>query len=96
MCEQLGIIDTYNALPTDKKAHTSPSSMLQMFLLYKHGVATMDRNSFGKVGVTNEHFLRLSIATSMERLQEGVSRMRTAATDRDGFQAFLREEKMYA
>lgn len=96
MCEQLGIIETYNALPADKKAHTSPSSMLQMFLLYKHGVATMDRNSFGKVGVTNEHFLRLSIATSMERLQEGVSRMRTAATDRDGFQAFLREEKMYA
>jgi bifunctional pyridoxal-dependent enzyme with beta-cystathionase and maltose regulon repressor activities len=56
----------------------------------------MDRNSFGKVGAEGQHFLRLSIATSLERLKEGVERMRKAATDRDGFQAFLTEEKLYA
>jgi bifunctional pyridoxal-dependent enzyme with beta-cystathionase and maltose regulon repressor activities len=69
--------------------------MLQMFLLYRHGVATMDRNSFGKVGADGQHFLRLSIATSLERLKEGVARISRAATDVDGFQAFLSEEGLY-
>jgi aspartate/methionine/tyrosine aminotransferase len=96
MCEQLGIIDTYNKFPKNKQERTSPSAMLQMFLLYKYGVATMDRNSFGKIGAEGQHFLRLSIATSLDRLKEGVERMCKAATDRDGFQAFLAEEKLYA
>jgi aspartate aminotransferase/aminotransferase len=95
ICEQVGIIDAYRALPAAAQSHTSPSSMLQMFLLYKYGVATMDRNSFGKVGVKDQHFLRLSIATSLDRLKEGVSRIRTASTDRDGFAAFMKEEKLY-
>ena len=95
LCERLGIIDAYNKLPEDRRRRTSPSSMLQMFLLYRYGVATMDRNSFGKIGAEGQHFLRLSIATSLERLQEGVERMRKASTDKEGFAAFLREEKMY-
>ena len=95
MCEQLGILDAYGKLSSERRSRTSPSSMLQMFLLYRYGVATMDRNSFGKVGAEGQHFLRLSIATSLDRLQEGVQRMHRAATDVDGFAAFLREEKMY-
>ena len=95
VCEQLGILDAYNKLPDERRKRTSPSSMLQMFLLYRYGVATMDRNSFGKIGAEGQHFLRLSIATSLERLQEGVERMTKAAKDKEGFAAFLREEKMY-
>ena len=62
----------------DVRARTSPSGMLQMFLLYRYGVATMDRNSFGSIGAEGQHFLRLSIATSMENCQEGVGRMAKA------------------
>jgi aspartate/methionine/tyrosine aminotransferase len=95
MCERLGILDAYDKLPAERRSRTSPSSMLQMFLLYRYGVAAMDRNSFGKVGAEGQHFLRLSIATSLDRLQEGVQNMNRAASDADGFAAFLREEKMY-
>ena len=45
--------------------------MLQMFILYKYGVATMDRPSFCRNGSEGEHYLRLSTATSLEQLQEG-------------------------
>lgn len=96
VCEQLGIVDAYEALAPDAHARTSPSAMLQMFLLYRYGVATMDRNSFGKIGAEGQHFLRLSIAASRERLAEGVARLRTASTDRAGFDQFMREERLYA
>lgn len=96
LCEQLGIIDAYNALPAERRARTAPSAMLQMFLLYSYGVATMDRNSFGKIGAEGQHFLRLSIATSLDRLKEGISRMTTASTDRAGFARFMEEEKLYS
>ncbi|MDQ2889403.1 MAG: pyridoxal phosphate-dependent aminotransferase [Gemmatimonadota bacterium] len=96
LCQQLGIIDAYNNLSPERRAHTSPSAMFQMFLLYGYGVATMDRNSFGKIGAEGQHFLRLSIATSLDRLKEGMARIRTAATDRDGFVRFMEQEKLYA
>ena len=95
VCEQLGIIDAYKALPEARRAKTCPSAMLQMFLLYSYGVATMDRNSFGKIGAEGEHFMRFSIATSLDRLKEGVARMQTAFTDRAGFVRFMKEEKLY-
>jgi bifunctional pyridoxal-dependent enzyme with beta-cystathionase and maltose regulon repressor activities len=95
MCLRLGIVDAYEALPEDVRARTSPSAMLQMFLLYRYGVATMDRNSFGRIGAEGQHFLRLSIATSLERLQEGVERIRAAATDPAGFVRFMEEERLY-
>lgn len=95
VCEQLGIIDAYKALPEARRAKTCPSAMLQMFLLYSYGVATMDRNSFGKIGAEGEHFMRFSIATSLDRLKEGVARMQTAFTDRTGFVRFMKEEKLY-
>jgi aspartate/methionine/tyrosine aminotransferase len=94
--ERLGIDAAYAALDPATRARTSPSAMLQMFLLYRYGVATMDRHSFGRIGALGQHFLRLSIATSLDRLREGVQRLARAATDAEGFAAFLREEKLYA
>jgi aspartate aminotransferase len=95
ICEQLGIPAAYAALPSASKQRTSPSGMLQMFLLYRYGVATLDRNSFGRIGADGQHFLRLSIAASIDRLKEGVSRIEKASTDRAGFAAFLREERLW-
>ena len=94
-CEKLGIVDAYERLPAATRATTSPSGMLQMFLLYRYGVATMDRPSFGAIGAEGEHFLRLSIATSLDQLQEGVARMSRAVADPDGFAAFLDEERLW-
>jgi aspartate aminotransferase len=94
-CERLGVIDAWEALPDDVRTHTCPSAMFQMFLLYRYGVATMDRNSFGSIGAEGLHFLRLSIAASLERLQEGVGRIAKAVDDPDGFRAFLDEEHLW-
>src|SRR6185437_3283121 len=96
LCEQLGILDAYDALPAERRARTSPSAMLQMYLLYSYGVATMDRNSFGKIGADGQHFLRLSIATSLARLKEGVERICLASEDRKAFARFMAEEKLYS
>jgi aspartate aminotransferase len=85
VCEQLGIIQAHEALSTDARARTSPARMLQGFLLERYGVATMDRNSFGRIGADGQHFLRLSIATNLERLREGIKRMQQAFSDRAGW-----------
>jgi aspartate/methionine/tyrosine aminotransferase len=90
-CEDLGILEAHAALPESERVLTSPSKLLQLFLLYRYGIATLDRGSFCKLGSEGEHFLRLSIANSMEELEAGVQRMAEAAGDRDGFQAFLEE-----
>jgi aminotransferase len=94
-CRQLGIQEAYEELPPAARRRTSPSGMFQMFLLYRYGVATMDRPSFGAIGAEGEHFLRLSIAAGMEDLRRGVARMGEAVRDRDGFAAFLEEEKLW-
>ncbi|HEX4942565.1 MAG TPA: hypothetical protein VFW51_08515 [Actinomycetota bacterium] len=94
-CERLGILSAWEALPGDVRSRTCPSAMLQMFLLYRYGVATMDRNSFGVIGAEGQHFLRLSIATSLERLREGVERFAEAAGDREGFHSFMEEELLW-
>lgn len=91
MCEALGVLDAYEALPEDRKGGTSPSRMLQMFLLFRHGVATMDRDSFGRIGAKGEHYLRLSIATGMDELKEGVRRIAEAGRDREGFAEYVAE-----
>jgi aspartate/methionine/tyrosine aminotransferase len=85
VCEQLGILAAYGTLDADAHARTSPSRMLQGFLLERYGVATMDRNSFGRIGADGEHFLRLSIAASLERLREGIKRMQQAFSDKAGW-----------
>lgn len=70
----------------------NPAKALQMFLLYRYGVATMDRGSFGEIDAGPPHFLRLSIANSMDDIRRGVERIRKAAEDVTGFAAFMASE----
>jgi aspartate aminotransferase len=88
VCERLGVLEAYEGLPEEARASTCPSRLLQTFLLDRYGVATMDRNSFGRIGADGEHFLRLSIAASLERLQEGVRRLSVACADRTGWEEY--------
>lgn len=89
ICEQLGIFEFFRSLPEDKRRKTSPSTLLQMFLLYCYGIATMDRKSFGTIGSENEHYLRLSFATGMEDLKWAMERIAEAAKDEQGFRRFI-------
>jgi len=89
VCRNLGILDAYESLPEEIRQKTSPSTLLQMFLLFVHGVATLDRKSFGRIGAAPFHYLRLSIATGTEELKKGVGRIAAAAADREGFQRFF-------
>ncbi len=90
-CERLGVLAAYDALDADAKRRTSPSRLFQLFALYRHGVAVLHRESFGTRGAEGEHYVRLSIATSMDQLREGVARLAAAAGDREGFADFMRE-----
>ena len=90
MCEALGVHRAHVELPSDARDRTTPAGMLQMFLLYRYGVATMDRASFGEIGAEGQDFLRLSIANSMDDIRIGVERIAKAAADADGFAAFMR------
>lgn len=92
MCERLGLIAAHAAMPAEERSHSSPSKLLQQFLLERYGVATMDRNSFGRIGVEGEHYLRLSIASAIDRLEEGVRRIAAASTDVEGCTEFLQTE----
>ena len=96
VCEQLGIFDAYRNLPSDIQKKTSPSTLFQLFLLYEYQVATLDRKSFGRIGIEDLHYLRISIATDTESLREGVKRIAAAAQDKEGFQKFLQKgEHLY-
>ncbi|HKI86990.1 MAG TPA: aminotransferase class I/II-fold pyridoxal phosphate-dependent enzyme, partial [Thermoanaerobaculia bacterium] len=92
VCGALGAIDAWQALPTDLRQNSSPSTLFQRFLLLRYHLATMDRRSFGRIGSEGKHFLRLSIATGMDELKEGLSRIERAVHDRRGFAEFLEEE----
>lgn len=94
-CESLGAVAAYNVLPVEEKAKTSPSTLFQMFLLYRYHTAVMDRKSFGVIGTEGKHFLRLSIATATDDLKEAVRRIGAAAVDTKGFQEFLKEGPLY-
>jgi len=89
VCRNLGIFEAFQGLPPDIKKKTTPSTLFQMFLLYEHQVATLDRKSFGRIGIENFHYLRLSIATDMDSLKEGLKRIAAAAQDKKGFQRFF-------
>jgi len=92
-CENLGAIEAHAALPVRTRARTSPATLFQMFLLWRHHVATMDRRSFGSIGSEGQHYLRLSIATAMDELKLGLDRIRLGAADRDGFRSFVKQGK---
>ncbi len=91
VCKNLGILDAYQKLPSETKGRTSPSTIFQMFALYHHGVATMDRRSFGAIGSEGKHYLRLSTATDMESLKEGLRRIEAASKDKPGVERFMAE-----
>ena len=76
---------------SDREAEqTSPAGLFQMFALYGHRVAVLDRRSFGRFGTEGKHFLRLSTASDLEVLEEGVQRLNDAAEDAEGIRKFLR------
>ena len=93
MCARLGVHEAHAALGAAARSRTSPAGMLQMFLLYRHGVATMDRGSFGRIGAEGQDFLRLSIANGMDDIRRGVARISEAAGDAAGFADFARGEE---
>jgi aspartate/methionine/tyrosine aminotransferase len=91
VCERLGAIEAFASLPESVRTRTSPATLFQMFLLWRHHVATMDRRSFGRIGSEGQHYLRISIATAMDDLVLALERIRTAAADRRGFESFVNE-----
>src|SRR5690606_8631936 len=70
LCERVGAIQAWQEMPLGIRARSSPSTLLQLFLLARYGVATLDRKSFGRIGSEGKHFLRISIATAIEDLAE--------------------------
>jgi aspartate/methionine/tyrosine aminotransferase len=93
VCENLGAIELHAALPPSLRDVTTPSTLFQLFLLFRHHVATLDRKSFGRIGSEGKHFLRLSIATSMQQLEIGMWSIEEASKDIDGFVRFVKEGK---
>ena len=89
LCERLGAVEAFAGLPEDTRRQTSPATLFQMFALYRHDLAVMDRRSFGVIGAEGLHFLRLSIAADLETLEEGLRRFEQAGSDTAGFQDFL-------
>ena len=87
--ERLGAIEAYDRLPGDIRIDTSPSTLLQLFLLHRHRVATMDRRSFSILGSEGQHYLRISIANADDELTEAVRRIGEAASDAEGFEDFM-------
>ncbi len=90
-CEALGATAWFHAQPESVRKRTSPSTLLSRFLLYFHGVALVDRRSFGVIGSEGQDFLRLSYAADMDSLKEGISRIAAGAADAEGFQRFLND-----
>ncbi len=91
LCERLGAFELHEALPADVRPRTSPATLLQMFLLFRYGVATLDRRAFGTIGAEGRHFLRISVATALDDLKEAMGRLDAASRDRAGFESFVRE-----
>ena len=91
VCESMGLIDYHAQLDQSEKDENSPAGLFQMFALYEHQVAVLDRLSFGRIGAEGKHFLRLSTASELGVLRDGVKRLSDAAQDQAGLEKFLRE-----
>jgi aspartate aminotransferase len=91
VCRRIGAVDAWQGMPAESRAKSSPATLFQMFLLFRHAVATLDRRSFGAIGSEGQHFLRLSIATSMDDLREALVHIGIAAGDEAGFRSFIAE-----
>ncbi|MDE2711466.1 MAG: pyridoxal phosphate-dependent aminotransferase [Acidobacteriota bacterium] len=92
VCDSLGATAHYESLPDALKASTSPATLISRFLLYYHGVALVDRRSFGVIGSEGQNFLRLSYAADMDSIREGTRRIAAGVADRDGFARFLNDQ----
>ena len=92
VCESLGATAHFESLPDALKATTSPATLVSRFLLYYHGVALVDRRSFGVLGSEGQDFLRLSYAADMDSIREGIRRIAAGVEDHPGFARFLRDE----
>ncbi|MQA90666.1 MAG: aminotransferase class I/II-fold pyridoxal phosphate-dependent enzyme [Gemmatimonas sp.] len=90
VCTRIGAIERWESLPPDVRGGTSPSTLLQLFLLFRYGVCSLDRRSFGTVGAEG-HFLRLSIATPADELRQAADRIAAAASDEAGFAHFFEQ-----
>ena len=96
LCQRLGVFEAIKALPEETRRLTTPATLFQMFALYVHHVAVLDRRSFGAIGADNLHFLRLSIAADIESLKEGVRCIAATGDDAEGFQQFIQNgENLY-
>ncbi|MFH1103875.1 MAG: aminotransferase class I/II-fold pyridoxal phosphate-dependent enzyme [Actinomycetota bacterium] len=91
--ERLGAFELFASLPEEITAKSSPATLLQLFLLYRYRMASMDRRSFGVLGSDGEHYLRLSVATGDEDLAEAMRRIARAASDVAGFGDFVASRK---
>jgi aspartate aminotransferase len=89
VCGNIGAFEAAERLLERRKVTIDPSTLFQLFLLYKHGVATLDGISFGPVSEPGQCHLRISIASKMEELEEGVRRIEKACSDVDGFKNFI-------
>ena len=92
ICKQIGAVEFSERnfeLPP-------PSTLFQLFALYKHGVATLDRAAFGVVGSEGQHYIRISLASDIEALKTGVSRLAKASVDVKGFHAFLKQSELFS
>ena len=89
VCENHGLIEKHQLLSKDQQS--SPANIFQMFALYEHQVAVLDRKSFGQIGADGKHFLRLSIAADQAVLEEGVQRLKAASENLSGMDKFLKE-----
>ena len=89
VCENLGLLEKHQLLR--KEQQSSPANIFQMFALYEHQVAVLDRKSFGQIDADGKHFLRLSIAADQVVLEEGVRRLKAASEDLSGLDVFLKE-----
>jgi aspartate/methionine/tyrosine aminotransferase len=93
VCAKLGIHDFYRGLSENRKERTSPATLLTRFLLYYHGVAMVDRRSFGVLKSEGQHFLRLSYATDMASIEKGIAAIREGSENVDGFRRFTQDEE---
>ncbi len=91
VCERLGAVEFSASRPEVPQ----PSTLFQLFSLYRHGVATLDRSAFGEFGSEDQHYLRISLASGIDALKAGVSRLAEASVDVEGFQAFLKQPEYY-
>ena len=92
VCESLGATAHFESLPDSLKASTSPATLVSRFLLYYHGVALVDRRSFGVIGSEGQNFLRLSYAADMDSIHEGIRRIAAGVADHNGFARFLNDQ----